>query len=363
MFMYFLRGSLPWQGLKADTLKERYQKIGDTKRNTPVEVLCENFPEEMATYLRYVRRLDFFEKPDYDYLRTLFSELFERKGYTFDYVYDWVGRPIPTPVGSIHVDSGTSAITRDSHAHRERPSQTQPLRNQTGAPDRRGAWELQASRQAHPAYLAPHLASDRHGGSVQVMSSTNGQLNADDQTGGHSNAPITAQADVDVIEEAKYVSDLCTHPQSYPSTYAHLIRSHISPRCYLKEEKKTLYYTHPGAVPMLVKSDGRLRSAPAPPIFITRRPLLIFSHGSCAGVLCSALLRAEDSTAVRRCRKGQRPGACALQYFVCPQQGRAKYACAGAVAEDQKRTSCNEDGRRRSGPETPIRPDQQRDRP
>ncbi|CAJ0949173.1 unnamed protein product [Ranitomeya imitator] len=44
-------------------------------------------------------------------------------------------------------------------------------------------------------------------------------------------------------------------------------------------------------------------------------------------------------------------------------KGRAKYACAGAVAEDQKRTSCNEDRRRRSGPETPIRPDQQRDRP
>ena len=44
MFMYFLRGSLPWQGLKADNLKERYQKIGDTKRATPIEVLCENFP-------------------------------------------------------------------------------------------------------------------------------------------------------------------------------------------------------------------------------------------------------------------------------------------------------------------------------
>ncbi|XP_030043917.1 casein kinase I isoform X1 [Microcaecilia unicolor] len=201
MFMYFLRGSLPWQGLKADTLKERYQKIGDTKRNTPVEVLCENFPEEMATYLRYVRRLDFFEKPDYDYLRTLFTELFERKGYTFDYAYDWVGRPIPTPVGSVHVDSGTSAITRDSHAHRERPSQQQPLRNQTT--DRRGAWEMQPSRQTNTSYLTSHLAADRHGGSVQVVSSTNGELNADDQTGAQSNAPITAQAEVEVVEEAK----------------------------------------------------------------------------------------------------------------------------------------------------------------
>jgi len=42
MFLYFLRGSLPWQGLKADTLKERYQKIGDTKRATPIEVLCKD---------------------------------------------------------------------------------------------------------------------------------------------------------------------------------------------------------------------------------------------------------------------------------------------------------------------------------
>ncbi|KAJ7398746.1 Casein kinase I isoform gamma-1 [Pitangus sulphuratus] len=201
MFMYFLRGSLPWQGLKADTLKERYQKIGDTKRNTPVEVLCENFPEEMATYLRYVRRLDFFERPDYDYLRTIFTELFEKKGYTFDYAYDWVGRPIPTPVGSVHVDSGTSAVTRDSHVHRDRPSQ-QALRNQASS-DRRGEWEIQPSRQTNTSYLTSHLAADRHGGSVQVVSSTNGELNVDDPTGAHSNAPITAQAEVEVVEEAK----------------------------------------------------------------------------------------------------------------------------------------------------------------
>ncbi|KAI4896763.1 hypothetical protein NFI96_020721, partial [Prochilodus magdalenae] len=209
MFMYFLRGSLPWQGLKtvqftlqADTLKERYQKIGDTKRNTPIEVLCENFPEEMATYLRYVRRLDFFEKPDYEYLRTLFTELFERKGYTFDYTYDWVGRQIPTPVGSVHVDSGASAVTRESHTHRDRPSQHQPLRNQqTATSDRRGAWEVQPNRQAN-SYLTSHLASDRHGGSVQVVSSTNGELNADDPLAAHSNAPITVQAEVEVVDEA-----------------------------------------------------------------------------------------------------------------------------------------------------------------
>jgi casein kinase 1 gamma len=92
MFMYFLRGSLPWQGLKADTLKERYQKIGETKRTTPIESLCEGHPEELATYLRYVRRLDFFETPDYDYLRKLFKDLFKEKGYADDGVFDWSGK-------------------------------------------------------------------------------------------------------------------------------------------------------------------------------------------------------------------------------------------------------------------------------
>jgi len=56
--------------------------------------------EEMATYLRYVRRLDFFEKPDYDYLRKLFTDLFERNGYVFDYEYDWAGKPLVSDEGA-----------------------------------------------------------------------------------------------------------------------------------------------------------------------------------------------------------------------------------------------------------------------
>ena len=43
-------------------------------------------------YLRYVRRLDFFEKPDYNYLRKMFQDLFDRKGYVMDQVFDWTGK-------------------------------------------------------------------------------------------------------------------------------------------------------------------------------------------------------------------------------------------------------------------------------
>ncbi|XP_049791157.1 casein kinase I isoform X2 [Schistocerca nitens] len=191
MFMYFLRGSLPWQGLKADTLKERYQKIGDTKRATPIEVLCEGHPEEMAMYLRYVRRLDFFETPDYEYLRKLFQDLFERKGYVDDGEFDWTGRTMSTPVGSLQ--TGHEIVVspnRDRHA-------TTNKGGGKGVP----AWPDVPKQQSNAmGNLTP---ADRHGGSVQVVSSTNGELANDDPTAGHSNTPITAQAEVEIVDETK----------------------------------------------------------------------------------------------------------------------------------------------------------------
>lgn len=50
--------------------------------------------EELATYLRYVRRLDFFETPDYEYLRKLFKDLFERRGFIEDGEFDWTHKQI-----------------------------------------------------------------------------------------------------------------------------------------------------------------------------------------------------------------------------------------------------------------------------
>jgi casein kinase 1 len=44
VFMYFLRGGLPWQGLKAATNKQKYEKIGEKKQSTPIKELCESFP-------------------------------------------------------------------------------------------------------------------------------------------------------------------------------------------------------------------------------------------------------------------------------------------------------------------------------
>ncbi|PVG02775.1 kinase-like protein [Serendipita vermifera] len=90
VFMYFLRGGLPWQGLKAATNKQKYEKIGEKKQTTPIKELCEGFPEEFAIYLNYVRKLGFEEAPDYDFLRELFLKVIKNQGETEDGVYDWM---------------------------------------------------------------------------------------------------------------------------------------------------------------------------------------------------------------------------------------------------------------------------------
>jgi casein kinase 1 len=90
VFMYFLRGQLPWQGLKAATNKQKYEKIGQKKQSTPIEELCNGYPEEFGIYLKYVRKLAFDETPDYDFLRDLFDKAIQRNGEEDDKVYDWM---------------------------------------------------------------------------------------------------------------------------------------------------------------------------------------------------------------------------------------------------------------------------------
>uniref|UniRef100_A0A1I8G0I1 Protein kinase domain-containing protein n=1 Tax=Macrostomum lignano TaxID=282301 RepID=A0A1I8G0I1_9PLAT len=142
MFMYFLRGSLPWQGLKADNLKERYQKIGDTKRATPIEVLCEGFPEELASYLRYVRGLDFYQDPDYAFLRSLFTELMAKNGWSCDWDFDWLSRQEQT---GTPVSGGADADAKARHGPSTQKVISSMAFDQVGGGDAAGAG--QTSRQ------------------------------------------------------------------------------------------------------------------------------------------------------------------------------------------------------------------------
>ncbi|KAG8041315.1 hypothetical protein G9C98_002303 [Cotesia typhae] len=89
VFMYFNTGSLPWQGLKSATKRQKYERISEKKMSTSIDELCKGFPVEFAKYLRYCRQIRFEERPDYSYLRQLFRTLFHHETFTYDYVFDW----------------------------------------------------------------------------------------------------------------------------------------------------------------------------------------------------------------------------------------------------------------------------------
>merc|ERR550532_839909 len=87
--MYFICGRLPWQGLKANSEKEKLSKIFEKKVSMPTEVLCKHCPCEFVTYFNYCRGLGFEDRPDYAYLRRLLKNMFCREGYQYDFVLDW----------------------------------------------------------------------------------------------------------------------------------------------------------------------------------------------------------------------------------------------------------------------------------
>ncbi|GMN53082.1 hypothetical protein TIFTF001_022225 [Ficus carica] len=109
------RYSLPWQGLKAGTKKQKYEKISEKKVSTSIEALCRGYPSEFASYFHYCRSLRFDDKPDYAYLKRIFRDLFIREGFQFDYVFDWTilkyqqSQLATPPTRAIGTGAGTSS--------------------------------------------------------------------------------------------------------------------------------------------------------------------------------------------------------------------------------------------------------------
>jgi len=89
VMMYFLRGSLPWQGLSGKNKEERYRRILNKKLDTSAYDLCIGYPNELETYIDYTRNMEYTQEPDYNRIRNLLLKILEREGQNFDYIYDW----------------------------------------------------------------------------------------------------------------------------------------------------------------------------------------------------------------------------------------------------------------------------------
>uniref|UniRef100_A0A3B4GF76 non-specific serine/threonine protein kinase n=1 Tax=Pundamilia nyererei TaxID=303518 RepID=A0A3B4GF76_9CICH len=135
MFMYFLRGSLPWQGLKS------HQFI--------------------------ISRLVIAEKPKVELVALLMKRLVKYPDYL-----------------------NVLIIVHKLHLFQ--------------LPNQRSAGEVDVSVLLFASNTCDMVVTaSRRQTLYLVMSSTNGELNTDDPTAGHSNAPITANPEVEVADDTK----------------------------------------------------------------------------------------------------------------------------------------------------------------
>jgi len=80
VLIYFLKGTLPWQGLKAKNAQKKYRLILEKKQQVSIAQLCQGCPSQFAEFLAYTRSLKFDAKPDIPYLRKLFRDLYHAQG-------------------------------------------------------------------------------------------------------------------------------------------------------------------------------------------------------------------------------------------------------------------------------------------
>lgn len=139
VFIYFLKGGLPWQGLAAPT-KKKHERIGEKKQTTAIKDLCENCPDELGECLQYTRDLKFDQDPDYDYLRGLLTQALENSGEIEDGEYDWdKGGAEPEPASSF----SSSQILNDSRSIERRELLQAGRKSDNGPASQHGREELQ----------------------------------------------------------------------------------------------------------------------------------------------------------------------------------------------------------------------------
>ena len=89
MLVFFIKGELPWQNLKAKSRKEKYTKIYQKKKHTVHSELCNFLPDEIKNFVSYILNLNQKQNPDYSKLMNLISNLMKKYGYINDLQFEW----------------------------------------------------------------------------------------------------------------------------------------------------------------------------------------------------------------------------------------------------------------------------------
>lgn len=180
VIIYFCRGSLPWQGLKAQTKKQKYDRIMEKKMTTSAEALTRGLPSEFTTFLNYTRSLRFDDKPDYLFLRKMMRDLFLRQNYSYDLIFDWT---LLKNQAKKQQNSGNKQIkndTNDNNINNTKQSQSSQQPQQSQSPT-----------QQQPL---PMIHNQSTGGELGENSEKVNKLKPQQQPQASSSVPVAAAA-------------------------------------------------------------------------------------------------------------------------------------------------------------------------
>jgi serine/threonine protein kinase len=144
MWVYLLRGSLPWHSLPDSSRVTKRQQVLAKKIELSDGGLCDGLPGEFAEYFRAVAALGFADEPPYSILREIFRALFVKEGFVCDYAFDWLDAPpaLPKPLSW------------------QRPAKRRPDTPKPAAPPRMAA--IRAQRRSGEIPPWPVIRPPRH---------------------------------------------------------------------------------------------------------------------------------------------------------------------------------------------------------
>lgn len=219
VLIYFLKGTLPWQGLKAKNAQKKYRMILEKKQQVSIAHLCQGCPSQFAEFLSYTRSLKFDAKPDIPYLRKLFRDMYHAQGCaSMGKLWDWdsidaeftidgaaaqapnisANPPRPSTAAAVAavgtgIDSDAALLVGDGYEQSgqggagNRPSTAGPVGQRQAAPQASGQnWQNTdrggQGHQQQQSIQRPHTAGARQAQGQQGYSAQH-QVQMDPRTG------------------------------------------------------------------------------------------------------------------------------------------------------------------------------------
>ena len=115
--LYLMKGNLPWDNVYGLNENEDILLIYKIKKYMKPELLFMNLPKETAEFFKYCKKLEFEQKPDYDYLRGLLWNILNYNNERNDLNFSWINK---IEISSYNLDRNKFKISKRKNSPRQR---------------------------------------------------------------------------------------------------------------------------------------------------------------------------------------------------------------------------------------------------